>query len=125
MVSKRILLVEDEFLIRLTLADALTDEGFLVVEAGSGDEAAALLAGAEPFALLVTDIQLPGSLTGLQLASLARQGDPNFPVVFMTGRPDLVTAGDRGPHGAVMGKPYLPSDICQTAHRLLATAKPT
>lgn len=114
----RLLLVEDDFLIRLTLADALTEAGFDVTEAATGDAALAILGAAGRFALLVTDIRLPGALSGLQLADAAREADPLLPVLFMTGRPDL--ARDRaGPHEAIVAKPYLPSEICRTARRLL------
>ena len=118
----RVLLVEDEFLIRLTLVDALAEEGFEVVEAESGDEALAIMGGPTAFSLLVTDVQLPGTLNGIALADAARLREPNLPVLFMTGRPDLVGRAAATPHEAVVSKPYAPSDICEAARRLLDAA---
>jgi CheY-like chemotaxis protein len=118
MANVKILLVEDDYLIRLTLAEALAEAGFAVLEAASGDEASALLQHEATIALLLTDVQLPGCLNGLQLAELARRRTPDLPVVFMTGRPDVLGPGGRTTRDAVIAKPYLPSEVCAAAHRL-------
>lgn len=119
MAKPRVLLVEDEFLIRLTLADALVDDGFDVVEAETGDEGLAVFAGSDGFALIITDIQLPGTLNGLQLGEAARARHPGLPILFMTGRPELFGQRSASAPEAVVGKPYLPSEICQAARRLI------
>jgi DNA-binding response OmpR family regulator len=115
----RIMLVEDEFLIRLTLAEALTDEGFDVIEAASGEDALAALAeGGGSIGLMLTDIQLPGLLDGRELAGRVRAKLPGLPVIFMSGRPDpLPDAGD-APQ-MMIAKPYLPSEVCAAVRRLL------
>ncbi len=120
----RILIVEDEFLIRLTLAEALGDEQYVVVEAATADEAMRLIEAGERFALLVTDVQVPGALNGLQLAERARQVDPDMPVIFMTGRPDAMRAMAPGRRDVFIAKPYLPSAVCAAARRLLAGETP-
>ena len=71
----RILVVEDEFLIRLTLTEALSDEGFEVLEAETGDAALPMLAAASGIRLLLTDIQLPGSPEWLCLGKARAAGD--------------------------------------------------
>ena len=114
----KILIVEDEFLIRLTLAEALRDEGFQVSEAGSGEEALPLLAEESPIDLLVTDMQLGGALDGTGLAQAARRRRPALPVVFMTGRADGARQA-RSPNDAFVAKPYVPSDISAAARRLI------
>ncbi len=114
-----VLIVEDEFLIRLTLSEALADEGYVVVEAATGEEALEMLR-ADPAAisLVLTDIQLGPAMNGRELVAQIRQMVPNLPVIFMTGRPeamaDLLTARDR-----FVAKPYLPSEICAVARDLL------
>lgn len=118
MPAPKILIVEDEFLIRLTLAEALAEEGFEVVEAGSADEALPLLPGDPPVALLLTDVQLPGRLDGLALARAARERMPELPVIYMTGRPDNLSGTARSPRDVFISKPYLPSQVCATARRL-------
>jgi DNA-binding response OmpR family regulator len=121
MPNARILIVEDEFLIRLTLAEALSEEGFDVVEAGSGDEALVMLQEQGGIGLLLTDIQLPGRLNGLDLARAARQHAPDLPIIYMTGRPDSLASGARSGRDVFIAKPYLPSEVCATARRLMGS----
>lgn len=118
MAIPRILLAEDEYLIRLTLAEALADDGFEVIEAGSAEEALALLHDQGGVALLVTDIQMPGRMNGVDLAAAAQALNPNLPVIFMTGRPDQLNQRPPSAREAFVAKPYLPSDICAAARRL-------
>ena len=116
--SQRVLIVEDEFLIRLTLSEVLADEGYQVLEAESGDEALGILCSTPDIALLLTDIQLPGVLDGRALVQRARESRPELPVIFMTGRPDgLDGAGTRD---MFVAKPYLPSEICAAVRKMLA-----
>ncbi len=119
-----VLVVEDEFLIRMTLSEVLADEGYLVLEAGSGDEALTLLQAEPTVAILLTDIQLPGSLNGHALAQAARAGRPHLPVIFMTGQPSVLGDSASGTDTAYVAKPYLPSEICRVVRRLLEPAMP-
>ena len=119
MSGTRILIVEDEFLIRLTLSEALADEGFDVVEAETGDEALRLVETDPTIRLMLTDMQLPGTLDGAQLAARVREHNPEMPIIFVTGRPEvggsLLTARD-----LFIAKPYLPSEVCTAARKLIA-----
>lgn len=117
MAARRLLIVEDEFLIRMTLSEVLADEGYEVVEAGDSDEALAAFAREPELAIMLTDIQLPGSLDGHGLAARARETRPDLPVIFMSGRPDP-TAG-RNPLDVHVNKPYLPSTMLAAVRRLI------
>ena len=112
----KILIVEDEFLIRLTLAEALSDEGFVIVEAEDGESGLELLRADPSIVLLLTDLQLPGQLDGRGLADAARVFRPDLPVIFTSGRPDARTSGH---HELFIPKPYLPSDIISAARRMV------
>ncbi len=112
------LIVEDEYLVRLVLAEALSDDGFEVVEAADSDEALTVLQQQPDIDLLLTDIQLPGRLDGVRLARRAREQAPGLPVIYMTGRPDGSLRIDDPGRDALIAKPYLPSEICATARRL-------
>lgn len=118
MSAPRILIVEDEFLIRLTLAEALSDEGFDVVEAETADEALRLFRNDSGIALLLTDIQLPGTMDGVELARQARAQSPLLPVIYMTGRPDRMSNTASSSRDVFIAKPYLPSEVCASARRL-------
>lgn len=116
----RVLVVEDEFLIRLTLVEALSDEGFEVLEAETADAALPILQSDPDIRLLLTDIQLPGLLNGRALAVKARENLPNLPVIFMTGRLEPGDEARHSAHDVFINKPYTLADICQAAKRLTA-----
>jgi len=116
----RVLLVEDELLIRLFLAEALSDAGFEVVEAATGDEAAHELEETTGFGLLLTDLQIPGTLDGFGVARKAREKNPDTGILYMTGRPDALNRlGRTGHREEVLLKPYGPSQVVEAARRLL------
>ena len=114
----RLLLVEDEFLIRLTLSEALIDAGHEVLEAADADEALCLVEQNAPINLLLTDVQLPGPLNGHALAARLRQSRPGLPVIVMTGRPEPSVAGSPH-HDVFIAKPYLPSQVCAAVEKIL------
>lgn len=119
-IGPRVLVVEDEFLIRMTLVEALGDEGFDCVEAESGDAALPILQSDPEIRLLLTDIKLPGLIDGRALAQRARERFPHLPIVFMTGQPD---PEDRSSVLEVfISKPYTLNDICDAARRLTSQA---
>ncbi|GJE25689.1 PAS domain-containing protein [Methylobacterium organophilum] len=96
-----VLLVEDDDLIRMNTAEMLQDAGYVVVDAGSAEEAMAALQTA-PVDVLVTDVNLPGA-SGPELAARARAMRPSAVVVYATGDTNAV----RGETGAnLLAKPY-------------------
>ncbi len=116
----QILLVEDEGLIRMMTAEALQDEGFEVVEAFNGDEAVKLLDGPEHFDVLLTDVRMPGSLDGVEVALHARQRYPAIPIVVTSGyAADLVARlSVLDPSAVLIGKPYGIAKMVEALKRL-------
>lgn len=80
-----VLVVEDEVLIRLCLVADLEDAGFGVYEAASADEALRLLSAHPEIDALFTDIDMPGSMDGLNLARLVRQSHPEISILLTSG----------------------------------------
>ena len=80
----RVLLVDDDALLREVLAEDLAHEGCTVVAAGGGAEALALLAAGEPADVLVTDLAMPG-MNGLALIEHAQECRHDLPAVLLTG----------------------------------------
>lgn len=116
----RILLVEDDELIRLTVAEVLEDAGFEVIAAATGDDAVVLL-DRNGFDLLMTDLHMPGLLDGVGLTRHVRRRYPDVPIVIMTGRPDaLAGLGELGAREALLCKPFRPTDMLATLRPLLA-----
>ena len=107
MTSHRVLLVEDEYLIRLMAAEVLHDEGFEVIEAEDGTQAINLIDSSNGFDLLLTDVQMPGLIDGIQVALYARQRHPGIPVIVVSGQPlNARRLDDLGPRKIFVSKPY-------------------
>ncbi len=88
--SKRILVVDDEATIRLSLAEALAAEGYAVETAESGEEALARCHGGS-FDLVVSDLKLPG-VSGLEALQALRHRGDGTPFIMMTAYGDVDTA---------------------------------
>lgn len=82
----KVLIVEDETLIRIALADALVDGGNVVLECANVLEAVAALARHDDIGAVVTDIDMPGGLSGIDLAQLLNRTRPLVPVWMTSGR---------------------------------------
>uniref|UniRef100_UPI001A95AD9F response regulator n=1 Tax=Arenibaculum pallidiluteum TaxID=2812559 RepID=UPI001A95AD9F len=107
----RVLLVEDDELIRMATAEMLTDLGHVVQEAGSSSQATAILQQ-QPIDLLMTDIGL-GDGSGVDLAAASRRGNPALRIVFVSGY-DLQreATADNALAGAVLlRKPFDQRDL--------------
>lgn len=112
-----ILVVEDDVLVRLSVAETLRDEGHSVVEAANADEALAVLASSAPLDLIMTDVNMPGSMDGVALARHVRSARPGLKVVVVSGR---APESARDAADAFLAKPYDPASILRTIVLLLA-----
>jgi CheY-like chemotaxis protein len=83
--SPTVLLVEDDFLIRMDMAETLRTGGWRVIEAGTAQSGIDIVRSGMPFDVLLTDVQMPGQLTGLDLASVVRKERPGARVAAMSG----------------------------------------
>lgn len=104
-----LLVVEDDFLVRLTLVDALADAGFAVLEAGDAQEALDLVCGRADIAAMLTDINLPGGPDGFALAKAVRALRPDLPVLYASGRYGGAEPGRSVPGSRFLQKPFSPS----------------
>lgn len=81
-----VLVVEDETIVRMDLGAALGDAGFDVIDVANADDAIAVLCSEPNISLIVTDIEMPGSIDGLRLAKLVRDRWPPVPIILVSGR---------------------------------------
>jgi signal transduction histidine kinase/ActR/RegA family two-component response regulator len=102
--GKRVLMVEDDPLVGAVVASALVDIGFAVKSASTAEEALALLEGGASIDLLFTDVVMPGTMSGIDLAKEVRRRNPGLPVLLATGYSRDV-ASIRGGF-RVLAKPY-------------------
>jgi CheY-like chemotaxis protein len=113
-----VLLVEDEVLISNLVADWLSESGFSVHEAKTADEALTYLDSGADVDVLFTDINLPGSMNGAELAERARKRRPDLPIVYASGRYRSCDIGPLVPRSIFMPKPYDPEQVCKLLARL-------
>jgi CheY-like chemotaxis protein len=81
----RVLVVEDEVILRMDLADHLRSSGFIVLEALNGDHALTVLNADENVGLVITDMRMPGQVDGGALLTWLRQEKPHIKVIVVSG----------------------------------------
>ncbi len=113
--GRRALLVDDDTGVRATTAAMLRSLGFQVTEAANGKEALALLEGATPFDVMVTDLMMSGGMLGSDLAQRARAVRPSLKVLFVSGFVSEMLADAR----PLLGKPYRRAELAQELAKLL------
>jgi CheY-like chemotaxis protein len=113
-----VLLVEDEVLTRLMLADELRSQGLQVLEASNADEALTVLQSALPVHLLFTDIRMPGEMDGVALAKFAHAHFPQIKsIIGSSGRPEQPISDFVD---AFLAKPYDLRALADQVRRLLS-----
>jgi CheY-like chemotaxis protein len=113
-----VLVVEDEVLLRWTAVAIVEDAGFDVVEAGTGIEAISVLEKRDDIRTVFTDVEMPGSINGLQLAHLIRIRWPSIMIIATSGRFRL--RDDDLPEGArFLHKPYAVVHLTDTLKELM------
>ena len=116
-----VLVVEDEMLLRLRVVDMVEDAGFIPVEAVDGDEALAILQSRSDIALLFTDIQMPGSIDGLQLAHAVHQLWPPIKIILASGQLKL-SSSDIPQDSRFFGKPLQSGEMIAEMRDMLGHA---
>jgi CheY-like chemotaxis protein len=99
----RILVVEDDTLLRAILADELRSAGFSVVEAAHADEAMFYFNGGGQADLVFSDVWMPGVLNGIELAKQIRDKYPSLPIILASGNLGSLSVGQLG---LFIRKPY-------------------
>jgi CheY-like chemotaxis protein len=112
-----VLIVEDEFLIRLHAAQIIEEAGFDVIEASNADEAISILEVRSDITVLFTDIQMPGSMDGLKLAAAVKGRWPPIKIVATSGVVN-VRSDDLPVGGRFLPKPYDPTQLTATLREL-------
>lgn len=116
-----ILVVEDDPILRFTLALELSEAGFRVREAANADEAETVLGTGAAVDVIITDIEMPGTRNGLALAKSVRAFRPHIKVIVASGI--LPETGIVGVADAFFGKPYDTGRIVLRIRSLLGMAQ--
>jgi CheY-like chemotaxis protein len=112
-----VLIVEDEFLLRMDAVDMIRAAGFEAVEAANADQAIEILESRLDITVVFTDIQMPGSMDGLKLAQAVRGRWPPIKIVATSGHVH-VTETDLPDGGRFLPKPYSPHQIAGVLREL-------
>jgi two-component system, response regulator PdtaR len=111
-----VLVVEDEFLLRLEIVDYLRNAGCVVFEAWSANEAIAMCRNGEPVDILVTDINLSGPGTGWEIADALRALQPGAGVIYVSG--NSLDHSRRVVDSLFFKKPYSAQEILEACRGL-------
>ncbi len=114
--ASTVLVVEDEALVRLPIAEYLRDRGYHVLEAENAAEAIALVETAA-VDVVFSDVRMPGRMDGFALARWLREHHPDVPVLLTSGWTGLDTAASQGVK--VIPKPYSQAQVVQRIETLL------
>jgi len=117
-VPKEVLVVEDEALVRIVVADALADRGIMAWEAGDAEEALDVLDKHPRIGLVFTDVNMPGPMNGLELAHHVNATRPDVELVVTSGAVSI-PARDLPQHGTFVRKPYPARQVAEIVSRKL------
>jgi two-component system, response regulator PdtaR len=101
--SRTILVVEDEVLVRMMIADQLRNAGYKVFEAAGAEEALDLLAHTTAVKVIFSDLQMPGSVDGVGLVRAVRSKYPGIRILLTSGQVSIVDGVD---HDGFFPKPH-------------------
>jgi CheY-like chemotaxis protein len=120
-----ILVAEDDLLIQGMVEEALSDGGFELVLAATGEEAVTLMQGDRTrHRALVTDINLQGKLDGWDVAKRARELNPDIPVIYITGTAAEEWTSKGVPNSILLAKPFAPAQLVTAVSNLLNIGSP-
>jgi two-component system, response regulator PdtaR len=105
-----IIVAEDDFIMSEYLSGILIEKGYSVIAVANADDAIAMLETRNDVRMLITDINMPGSLNGLNLAATVRDRWPQIKIIITTGRdrPKI----EEVPEGSLyLRKPYTPGSV--------------
>jgi len=123
--TETVLVVDDDQIVRATVASMLEDFGYTVLLAQNGAEALAILERGTKIDLLFTDVVMPGTISGRQLAERAVEIVPTLKVLFTSGYPEnaIVHNGRLDAGVELISKPYRREQLAAKVRRVLDSAR--
>jgi signal transduction histidine kinase len=121
-----VLVVDDEPVVRMLVAEVLRDLGYTAIQAEDGATGLRQLESTSRIDLMVTDVGLPGGINGRQLADAARQRNPALKVLFITGFAEAAAIGTNAlePGMQVLTKPFALEALATRIKDLISTGDP-
>src|SRR4030042_2093224 len=118
--KKKILIADDESIVRESLTDLLTERGYQVVTAANGDEALKILKQGEGLGVVVLDVRMPGK-DGITILEEASKNYPDLKYIIISGYPsvDVMTRGIRLGAIGFLVKPFDPEEMEKLIHHAI------
>ena len=123
--TRTILIVEDEYLIRIALSEYLQEHGFKVVESGRADQAIEIIRNSDGMIDLVfSDVVMPGKMDGFGLAQWVRSNRPGLPIILTSGNArKIASAKELCESEPFLAKPYDLKHVVAQIHAVIEAAK--
>jgi two-component sensor histidine kinase/DNA-binding response OmpR family regulator len=118
--KKNVLVVEDEMVLRMRTVDIVEDAGFNAVEAVTADEALSILESRGDISLLLSDIQMPGTIDGLKLAHAVHDRWPSIKIILVSGQVKPADA-DTPTESRFFGKPLDVKQVIAELQNMVGT----
>lgn len=117
--SERLVLVlEDEADVRQTLCEQLHQLGYLTLEADNGEQALSMLAASPDIGMFISDLMLPGSLSGAEVISHVRSHYPQLPVLLISGQDLRPSHNPQLPDVPLLRKPFTRAQLAQALRKI-------
>jgi two-component system, response regulator PdtaR len=114
-----VLVVEDDWLLRLVAVENVEEAGFIAVGAANADEAIVMLEQRGDIAAIITDVDMPGTMDGLKLAHAVRRRWPPIKIIVVSGKTHVSDA-DLPSDAHFFSKPYSVSNMISELRLLLS-----
>ena len=118
-----VLVVEDEAVLRQLSVFELEDAGYEVMEAANADEALKIMNSGKVVGLMFTDVNMPGSMDGLELARRCHRHWPDMKLIVTSGA-GRIRPSDVPGDGRFLAKPYSLSELSKTVGELAGAPEP-
>lgn len=115
----KVLVVEDEPILRMDAVDLIEDAGFIAHEASCAQDAIELLKRNPDIAVLFTDVEMPGTMNGIELAAWVHERFPPVDIIVASGHP-RINASSLPCEGRFFAKPYQPGHVADLLHAIAA-----
>ena len=123
--GEHILVVEDEADLRDVMVEVLQSYGYQAEGVGTGKDALAALSDGRRIDAVVTDIVMPGGMSGFELAVKVRALRPDMPILYMSGFAGFIDEAEMSIAAPMMRKPTPPSELVAFIHDALESGSPT
>lgn len=117
--ERLVLVLEDEADVRQTLCEQLHQLGYLTLEAENGEQALNMLAASPDIGMFISDLMLPGSLSGAEVISHVRSHYPQLPVLLISGQDLRPTHNPQLPDVQLLRKPFTRVQLAQALRRVM------